>query len=208
MPRGRAACPLGPVHGSPRPGDAHAVQAAGVVGPGGPAAWGRPGLHLGHPGIKRPPTRDEPGGARAPNGDHIWVDPTRGLVVLGRPGARVRAALRAGSPPPGPTPGAEQPPPPLLAGGIAPGPLRGVGRQGIRLCLPRGTARRLHEDGEVATPRPHGGSLVDGSQSVRPCHADQLHVPPLRGSAVGRGPRPVGLPRAGALQGDITSLAA
>ena len=41
----------------------------------------------------RPPARDGPGGARAPNGGYPRVEPTRGLVVLGRPGARVPAAL-------------------------------------------------------------------------------------------------------------------
>ena len=56
-----------------------------------------------------------PGGARAPHDSHPWLEPARGLVVLGRPGARAPAAYCAGAPMPAPTPGPGQPSLPFLA---------------------------------------------------------------------------------------------
>ena len=105
-----------PFQGATRlPGHAHAVRTAPPAGPSGPAAGGHPGLRPGYLGIGGPPSRDGPGGARAPHGGHRGLEPTRGLVVLGRPGARAPPALRAGAPPPAPKPGLGQPSLPFLA---------------------------------------------------------------------------------------------
>ena len=62
-----------------------------------------------------PPPRDRPGGARAPHGGLPRMDPARGLVVLGRPGAEAPPALRTGAAPPAAAPGPGQPTLPLRA---------------------------------------------------------------------------------------------
>ena len=65
-----------PLHGaSCLPSHAHAVQAHPLAGLRGPAAKGHPGLHRGYLGMRGPPTRDVPPGARAPHGGQPGLDP-------------------------------------------------------------------------------------------------------------------------------------
>ena len=61
-------------------------------------AASHPNPHPRYLGVGRPPSREGPGGARAPSGGHPWLEPAQGLVVLGRPGARAPATIRAGAP--------------------------------------------------------------------------------------------------------------
>ena len=202
--------PSGGHQGAPRlSGHAHAVRATPLPGPCGLAAGSHPGLHPGYLGIGGPPSRDGPGGACAPHGGHHGLEPARGLLVLGRPGAREPGTPCAGAPPPAPTPGPGQPSLPFLApaSGKTPGHFRGTGRRGGWPSLPRGTAGCLHRVGEVAAAWPHGRGHVDGGQGVGPRHADRFRLPPLRRGTRGQSPDPVGLPGVGKCQRDMASLA-
>ena len=144
-------------------------------GPG----WGCMSLHRSNSrrgrGLRPHPLRGGEGGAvvitPAHGGGCRGVEPSRGLVVPGRTGARAPTASCA--------------PLPFLAParGAAHSHLRGSGGRGRRPCLPHAYAGRLHGVGEVAATQPHGGGLVDGGARVRPRYANPLGMPPLRGGA-------------------------
>ena len=76
--------------------------------PGPPPTGSHPRLHPGYLGVGWPSSGEGPGGAPAPTGGHPWIEPTRGLVVLGRPGARATATRCAAAPTLAPKPGPGQ----------------------------------------------------------------------------------------------------